>query len=74
MPKNSDKSAFIAAAIIMLVLFASFFFMPPLMLYLAGIHEYLAYAAGLLFIVAFIFVFWLRARYQKKRDDEANPQ
>jgi len=67
---SSDKSALLAAAVIMGVLIASYFFMPPLLLALAGIHEYLAYAFGAAFILAFFGVFWLRARYQKKRDSE----
>jgi len=65
---SSDKSALLAAAVIMGVLFASYFFMPPLLLALASIHEYLAYAFGALFILAFFGVFWLRARYQQRQD------
>ncbi len=67
-PKSTDKSPFIAAAIIMAVLMGSYFFMPPLLLALAQVNEYLAYGVGALFIVSFFAIFWLRARYQKRRD------
>lgn len=64
-----DKSPFIAAAIIMAVLIGSYFFMPPLLLAIAQVNEYLAYGVGALFIFSFFAVFWLRARYQQKRDE-----
>ena len=66
--QKTDKSPFIAAAIIMAVLMGSYFFMPPLLLAIAQVNEYLAYAVGALFIVSFFGVLWLRAHYQKKRD------
>ena len=67
--QKTDKSPFIAAAIIMAVLMGSYFFMPPLLLAIAQVNEYLAYGVGALFIVSFFAIFWLRARYQKKRDE-----
>lgn len=68
--KKNDMSAFIAAALIMICLGASYFFMPPLLRALANINEWLAYSVGGLFILAFFGVFWIRNHYQKSRDNK----
>lgn len=68
--KTSDKSAFIAAALIMAGVAAGLYGLPPLMLKIAAFNQYLAYAVGALFIFSFFLVFWLRARYQKRRDED----
>ncbi len=62
-----DRSAAIAAAIFLLVFGAGFLFLPRAMLYLGTISPYLAAVVGTIFVLAFFVVFWLRARYQRRR-------
>ncbi|KQS76565.1 hypothetical protein ASG25_14815 [Rhizobium sp. Leaf384] len=62
-----DRSAAIAAAIFLTVFGAGFLLLPKVMLYLGTISPYLAAAVGTVFVLAFFFVFWLRARYQRRR-------
>ncbi|MDO1581913.1 hypothetical protein [Rhizobium oryzicola] len=57
----------IAAAIIMAGFMVLFFVMPGIMLWLAKFSPWLAAAFGALAVLAFFMVFWLRARYQKRR-------
>lgn len=66
--QNSPKSAAIAAATIMAAIFLALLFVPMLVQWLAKYNEWLAYTVGALTILAFFAVFWLRARYQRKRD------
>ena len=66
--EDSPKSALIAAALIMLSVFAALLLVPMLIEWLAQYNEWLAYTAGALTILSFFAVFWLRARYQRKRD------
>lgn len=66
--EESPKSALIAAALIMLSVFAALLLVPMLIEWLAQYNEWLAYTAGTLTILSFFAVFWLRARYQRKRD------
>ena len=65
---SSDKSPFIAAAMIMAGVAAGLYFLPSLIRIIAEFNQYLAYAVGGLFILSFFLIFWLRARYQKMRD------
>ncbi|SES32320.1 hypothetical protein [Rhizobium sp. NFR03] len=62
-----DRSAAIAAAVFLLVFGAGFLFLPRAMIYLGAISPYLAAFVGTVFVLAFFFVFWLRARYQRRR-------
>ncbi len=61
------RSAAIAAGIILLAVGFGFFFLPTLMLWLGTISPWLAGAVGMLFVLAFFLVFWLRGRYQRGR-------
>jgi hypothetical protein len=45
-----------------------FFVMPGLMMWLSEISPWLSYALAILFVLAFFAVFWLRGRYQRRRD------
>lgn len=67
--QSSNLKAALAAAIIMASIFVAMYFMPKLLYWIAGYNEWLAYGTGALFILAFFAVFWLRARYQKKRGE-----
>lgn len=62
-----DRSAAIAAAVFLLLFGAGFLVLPSVMLYLGTISPYLAALVGTLFVLAFFFVLWLRARYQRRR-------
>lgn len=65
--QNKEKSPAIAAAIILVVAGLGFFVLPSIMLKLGDISPWLAAAFGVIFVLAFFLVFWLRARYQRKR-------
>lgn len=67
----SDRSSIVAATVIMGSVMAGYWLMPAIMMSLAEINEYLAYAVGGLFCLAFFGVFWLRARYQRRRDEKS---
>ncbi len=67
---SSNRNALLAAALIMAAVFIVMYFMPKLLLWIAGYNEYVAYATGALFILAFFAVFWLRARVQRRGGDE----
>lgn len=72
MSGNNVKSPAIAAAVILLGFLGLFFVMPPIMLWLAD--EFSPWAAAVfavLAVLSFFLVFWLRARYQRKRDTQA---
>ena len=68
--KTENRSAFIAAGVIMLGVASSYFFMPPLLTWLADISVWLSYSVAVLFVLAFFGIFWLRSRYQKRRDQK----
>ncbi len=65
--QNKEKSPAIAAAIILVVAGLGFFVLPSIMLKLGEISPWLAAAFGVIFVLGFFLLFWLRARYQRKR-------
>ncbi|WP_275785192.1 hypothetical protein [Pararhizobium gei] len=67
LPEKKERSPAIAAAIILLVVGAGFFVLPAIMLFLGEISPWLAAAVGAAFVLAFFMIFWLRARYQRRR-------
>lgn len=67
-PEKKDRSAVIPAAIILLVVGFGFFFLPNIMLRLGDISPWLAGAFGILCVLGFFLIFWLRARHQRRRD------
>lgn len=66
-PQNKQRSPAIAAAIILLVVGLGFYVLPPIMLWLGNFSPWLAGAFGTMFVLAFFLIFWLRARYQRRR-------
>lgn len=66
-PEKKDRSPAIAAAIILAVVAAGFLALPSIMLSLGDISPWLAAAVGTLFVLGFFLIFWLRARYQRRR-------
>jgi hypothetical protein len=61
------RSPAIAAAIILLVAGAAIYLLPTIVLSLAAISPWLATFAGACIILSFFAVFWLRARYQRRK-------
>ncbi|MEI2301403.1 hypothetical protein [Ensifer sp. MJa1] len=65
--QSKEKSPAIAAAVILVVAGLGFFVLPSIMLKLGDISPWLAAVFGVIFVLAFFLLFWLRARYQRKR-------
>ncbi|HEV7304994.1 hypothetical protein [Ensifer sp.] len=65
--QTKEKSPAIAAAIILVLAGLGFFVLPSIMLKLGEISPWLAAAFGVIFVLGFFLLFWLRARYQRKR-------
>ena len=66
-PKSEGRSEAIAAAIILVAAGLVLYFMPTIVLALGGYSPYLAAVVGACLVLAFFVVFWLRARYQRRR-------
>ncbi|TDH35010.1 hypothetical protein E2A64_14930 [Pseudohoeflea suaedae] len=67
---SKDRSAAIAAGLILAGTFLLFVFMPNIMLAAGEVSPWLAVALGLIAVGAFFAVFWLRARYKAKQGGE----
>ena len=65
--KKKDRSPAIAAAIILVVVGVGFFMLPSIMLWLGDISPWLGGVFGVVFVLGFFLIFWLRARHQRKR-------
>jgi hypothetical protein len=63
---RGTRNAAIAAAWIMLLFGIAGYYLPTVMLALGSLSTVLAGAFGILFVLAFFSVFWLRARNQRK--------
>ncbi|MCA1441353.1 hypothetical protein I6F07_14235 [Ensifer sp. IC4062] len=68
-PEKKERSATIAAAVILAVVAIGFFVLPTIMLRLGDISPWLAAAFGALFVLGFFLIFWLRARHQRRRGE-----
>jgi Na+/proline symporter len=64
---ESNKSAAIAAAIIMVGFGVVAFYLPNIMLAIGNVSPAAAGLVAVLFVAAFFLVFWLRARSRGKR-------
>ncbi len=67
MTQRPGRSAAIAAAVIMGGFLLLFFVMPNIMIWLGGYSPWLAVGFGILAVLSFFFVFWLRARHQRRK-------
>lgn len=65
--KTDSRSSAIAAAIILLVAGTILYLMPNMILWLGDFSPWLATAFGICVILCFFLIFWLRARYQRRR-------
>lgn len=68
--KKKDRSPAIAAALIIVGFGIVFFVMPKIMLWLGNYSPWLAAAFGAVAVLCFFLLFWLRARYQRRRDHQ----
>ncbi|MDX3927714.1 MAG: hypothetical protein QHC90_18135 [Shinella sp.] len=66
-PETKGIPTAVAAALILGGTGLAFFLLPKLMIALGDISPWLAGAVGTLFVLAFFILFWLRARYQRRR-------
>lgn len=65
--KHETRNAALAAGIIMLVFGMLYYYMPVIMLAVGPYSHVLAALIAIVFVMAFFFIFWLRARAQRKR-------
>jgi hypothetical protein len=68
-PERKTSSPALAALIILLGTGVAFYFLPRIMIALGEISPWLAGTFGTLLVLGFFLVFWLRARYQRKRGE-----
>lgn len=66
---SSNKSAAIAAAIILGATGLIFYYMPAMIMSLSEISPWLSYAVAIAFVLAFFAVFWLRGKRQSRDSD-----
>jgi hypothetical protein len=62
------KSQAIAAALILLGAGLVIYFLPTLVLWIGQYSPILAFVVGAILLLGFFGIFWLRARYQRKRN------
>jgi membrane protein YdbS with pleckstrin-like domain len=62
------RSPVFAAAVIFVCVALLFFVMPNIMLWLADYSPWLAAAFGAVAVLSFFLLFWLRGRYQRRKD------
>ena len=67
-PENRNSA--IAAAVLLAVFGVGAFYLPTIMLAVGNLSPVAAGAVAVLFVAAFFLVFWLRARSQKRRDEQ----
>lgn len=64
---NEQRTAMIAAALILIIFGIAGFLMPRIMLTVGEFSTTIAGLLAALFVVAFFLVFWLRAQWQKRK-------
>ena len=68
-PRKKALSPAVAAAIILVGVGIAFFVLPSIMIALGDISPWLAGAFGILVVLGYFALFWLRARYQRKHGE-----
>ena len=66
---GKGRSAALAALLIILGTGVVFYYLPRVMIALGDISPWLAGAFGTVLVLCFFLLFWLRARYQRRRED-----
>ncbi|TCT35296.1 hypothetical protein [Martelella mediterranea] len=64
----TSRSTLIAAALIFAGMLLGGYFLPDIVNFVAQFSPWLAVGVGILFVLAVFFVFWLRARYQRRHE------
>ena len=64
--KKDNRNNAIAAAVILLVVGAALYLLPSIVLGLGEISPILGVAAGVMIIMGFFLIFWVRTRFRKK--------
>jgi len=67
---GNNRSSAIAAAMIILGVGIMLFVLPKIVLWIGDYSPVLAAVLGSLVILSFFLIFWLRARYQRRRDNQ----
>lgn len=67
---KETRSSAIAAFVILLGIGLALLVMPKVVLWVGGYSPVLAAALGTMVILSFFLIFWLRARYQRRRGDQ----
>ncbi|HLP70870.1 MAG TPA: hypothetical protein VK181_25455 [Rhizobium sp.] len=67
---KETRSSAIAAFVILLGIAVALLVMPKVVLWVGGYSPVLAAALGTVVILSFFLIFWLRARYQRRRGDQ----
>jgi hypothetical protein len=63
--KHETRNTAVAAGIILLVGGLAVFFMPKIVLGIGAYSPVLGFAAGMVIVLFFFLVFWLRSKYKK---------
>jgi hypothetical protein len=63
--RNETRNAAIAAAAILIVAGVALYFMPKIVLGLGEISPMLGFGAGVVIILGFFLIFWLRSRFRR---------
>ena len=63
--KHETRNTAIAAGIILLVAGCAVYFMPKIVLGIGAYSPVLGFAAGMVIVLFFFLVFWLRSKYKK---------
>ncbi|WP_313611203.1 hypothetical protein [Rhizobium sp.] len=69
-PQKKDGSPAVAAVLIIIGFGLVFYVMPKIMLWLGNYSPWLAAAFGTVAVLCFFLLFWLRARYQRRHNDQ----
>jgi hypothetical protein len=62
-----SRSQAIAAAVILLSVGLVIYFLPTLVLWIGDYSPALGFAVGAALLLGFFLIFWLRARYQRRK-------
>lgn len=65
--KPETRSQMVAAALIMIGAVVVIYFLPSLVLWIGQYSPALAFIVGGILLLGFFWIFWLRARYQRRR-------
>jgi hypothetical protein len=62
-----SRSQAIAAAVILLCVGLVIYFLPTLVLWIGNYSPVLGFVVGAALLLCFFLIFWLRARYQRRK-------